>query len=572
MKKLTFWSILSLMIALLPLVVACGGDDETSGGGERDGDLISKAIGTWMCTQSTDVGQGQTYQGMMVGKEVTINANGTYTSTAQSIGYTGTYVVNGNKITARSNNGSTFVITVSIIGDRMTWDGTASNGVTFKYIFVREDNAAQQTTIPITSEMIAGTAWTVKSFTIERGSNSNIQNDKTIVFKTDGSCEGFHSMETAWRINSGRIETYYEKTNEPMYVYSLLSQNGDEVQIKMNGTLDDELQATLTLTKTLYEETPSSTTEESYNKEQVLSIRNACYAHCAEFEEAQLKLEEIRTNSSTVHNITSSTWDVNVAWTEGYTTIQCANIILDHKDSFSSLFSTQELNSLLAEIRFLRAFVYYNITTLWGDAPFITTASVDGQSSYARYNKNTILDFALGEVNLILPDLTLQDDKLRISRDAGLMLKAELEMALGKTNSAITTLNEINTSPYVGTRATSTSLRPVFIWALAKSTQTNLYYPVYTLMHHQLYLYETTGNKDNLMLPVIDTNLDGVPDDAPIEAYWLKSEYLDYGYWTALKRMGKAQAVTGCYDYELLMPIPKNEIGLSQNMTQNPGY
>ena len=249
-------------------------------------------------------------------------------------------------------------------------------------------------------------------------------------------------METAWRINSGRIETFYQPTNEPMYVYTLLSQNGDNVTIRMNGTLDDDLQATLTLTKKLYEGTPRSTTEESYytNKEQVLSIRNTCYAYCAGFEEAQLKLEEIRTNSSTVHDITPSTSDVKKAWEAGYTTIRYTNILLDHKDSFGSLFSTQELNELLAEIRFIRAFVYYNLTMTWGDVPWIRTASGD-----------------------------------------------------------------------------------------------------------------------------VDTY-------APVEAYWLKSEYLDYGYWTALKRMGKAQTVTGCYDYELLMPIPANELALNPSMTQNPGY
>lgn len=78
-------------------------------------------------------------------------------------------------------------------------------------------------------------------------------------------------METAWRINSGRIETFYQPTNEPVYVYTLLSQNGDVVAIRMNGTLDDDLQVTLTLTKALYEETPNSTTEESYftNKERM---------------------------------------------------------------------------------------------------------------------------------------------------------------------------------------------------------------------------------------------------------------------------------------------------------------
>ena len=128
MKKLNMLGMFLLLLMTMPLVMSCGDDDEGSGN-EADSNLINKAIGTWMCTQSTDKGQGQTYDGLMVGKEVTINADGTYTSTAQSFGYTGNYTVSGNKITARSNNGSTFVITVSIKGDQMTWDGTASNEI-----------------------------------------------------------------------------------------------------------------------------------------------------------------------------------------------------------------------------------------------------------------------------------------------------------------------------------------------------------------------------------------------------------------------------------------------------------
>ena len=90
-------------------------------------------------------------------------------------------------------------------------------------------------------------------------------------------------------------------------------------------------------------------------------------------------------------------------------------------------------------------------------------------------------------------------------------------------------------------------------------------------MHNQLYLYEITGSRDGLMLPIIDVNLDGTPDSNN-ELYWQASNYLNYGYWAALKRMGKAQEVTGCFDYELLMPIPSMDIMLNPNMTQNPGY
>jgi hypothetical protein len=90
-------------------------------------------------------------------------------------------------------------------------------------------------------------------------------------------------------------------------------------------------------------------------------------------------------------------------------------------------------------------------------------------------------------------------------------------------------------------------------------------------MHTELYLYEITGSKEGLDLPTIDLNKDGIPDE-DVESFWHVSEYTDYGYWAFLKRIRKAQEITGCYDYELLMPIPYMEIINNSSLTQNTGY
>lgn len=137
MRLIKKWSIWMLMAMILPVMAACGGDDGDDDGA-RDSELVIKAVGTWMCTQSVDSSGGLSYEGMMVGKQVTINSNGTYTSTASTFGYSGTYSIKGNSITAKSKDGATFVVTVTISGDKMTWNGTASNGTTFRYVFARE--------------------------------------------------------------------------------------------------------------------------------------------------------------------------------------------------------------------------------------------------------------------------------------------------------------------------------------------------------------------------------------------------------------------------------------------------
>ena len=44
------------------------------------------------------------------------------------------------------------------------------------------------------------------------------------------------------------------------------------------------------------------------------------------------------------------------------------------------------------------------------------------------------------------------------------------------------------------------------------------------------------------------------------------------GYFAFLKRTGLAKSTLGLEDYQLLFPIPQNEINLNPSMTQNPGY
>ena len=568
------FKLLSMLLAILmvPMMVSCGGDDEKDDKPSGD-DLIIKASGTWMCTQSVDAMNGQSLQGLMVGKEITINPNGTYTSTAPTFGYSGTYTVSGNKITAHSDAGGTFIINVSISGDRMTWDGTANNGVSFRYIFERENNVVPSEKA-FTKELIAGDfQWKVNSISIKRGASSIITEGKTIRFNEDGSCEGFHSMENAWRINNGRIETYYKQTEEPIYVYTLLSSNSDELLVRIDGTLDNNLQAEVLLIKDII---PNSTTTEDNvfgSKEQILAILNSSYSACAEFQTWQFKLEDIRRNPNTVHQINANSAEVRNTWQYAYRTINIINLVLEKKDAVMEKMGNQDGKALIAELRALRAFVNYNIGMLFGNIPLLTKVLADNDNQITQSSQAEVFQFAYDEINSVLDDLRpsfeQENGQIRFNKDAGLMLKAELAMSLGNKQLAAATLNQIDKSRYYNTRSASSSLDRSYIWAL--HTQQNTYCPVYTVMHTNLYLYENSGSKDGLDLPTIDLNKDGMPDE-DVESFWHASEYTDYGYWAALKRMGKAQEVTGCFDYELLMPIPAQEINSYPNFKQNPGY
>ena len=133
-KNLLHLATIMIAIILSAGMVSCSDDEDSPNGS----DLVNESIGTWMCISSIDSALGYTIEGLMVGKEVTIKNNGTYTSTSSTFGYSGTYNIKGNTITAKSSTGDTFIVNVTINGDKMTWNGTANNGTTFKYIFKRE--------------------------------------------------------------------------------------------------------------------------------------------------------------------------------------------------------------------------------------------------------------------------------------------------------------------------------------------------------------------------------------------------------------------------------------------------
>ncbi len=101
-------------------------------------------------------------------------------------------------------------------------------------------------TLPFTKENLVG-KWKITN--VVGDDAHHIEVGKVLVFNTDGSCTGWYSMETAYIIMKGSIHTYYGATNEPMFVYSLLTNKDNTLTVKMYGTLDDLRSCTMTWQK-----------------------------------------------------------------------------------------------------------------------------------------------------------------------------------------------------------------------------------------------------------------------------------------------------------------------------------
>ena len=443
LKLLTF-QVLSIISVLL--VASCsssnGNELQTSEEGSNE-TLLSQAIGTWMCTKSTDVQGTNTYNNLMIGKEITIYPNRTFSSTAETIGYSGSFTINGNKITAKNNNGDTFLINVSFSGDKMYWEGTSSQGISFNYTFEREGE-----------------------------------------------------------------------------------DNGDN--IPENQTSE----------------------ESSITQEEFLSAYQTCYDECYNFATSQQALEKIRIGGDPDNSINASSVIISETWSAAYNCINLTTTLISKANDVNGI-STTEMNRMLAELHGLRAFVYYNIAMLWGNVPlYKEPLSIDDRVIPSK--QADVFQFAYEEILKSIPELGSSYNKIAMSKDAALMLATEIALTQ-KNSNAKDFAEKITWSEYMGEITSSSNEEKPVIWALRSvdGKKTTL---LYTYNHILLYEHEWMANL------------------AKAAAGWEEASFTDYGYWAALKRLGYAQTVTGCQDYQLLMPIPISIILMNPAIVQNPGY
>ena len=129
MKTNKILSILTMLVVSVTVMLftSCSSDDD--GDGSKDIN-VQEVVGTWTCTASTDKVDGKSITGYMVGESIIITEEGKFYSTTSSIG-NGTWELIGNKISAKNTYGDTFSATIVVSGNKMKWNGSSSQGVSF---------------------------------------------------------------------------------------------------------------------------------------------------------------------------------------------------------------------------------------------------------------------------------------------------------------------------------------------------------------------------------------------------------------------------------------------------------
>lgn len=103
-------------------------------------------------------------------------------------------------------------------------------------------------------------------------------------------------------------------------------------------------------------------------------------------------------NDNQIHDIVhysanaSNTW-IQTLWQQKYVSIDRANLAIEGIENMKAYPADTQLLRLMAELRFLRAFIAYDLVVNWGDVPFKTTSTDTYEQAFgARVDLDDIYD------------------------------------------------------------------------------------------------------------------------------------------------------------------------------------
>ena len=112
-------------------------------------------------------------------------------------------------------------------------------------------------------------------------------------------------------------------------------------------------------------------------------------------------------------------------WKELYGGIKSCHVFLDNIDAMA--IDAKEKESLKAQVRFIRAFIYLRLTSFYGDVPFFThDISYEESQHISRTPRAEVINFIHSELNEIISILPSKDEAVsgRITKAAAAMLNA----------------------------------------------------------------------------------------------------------------------------------------------------
>lgn len=158
------------------------------------------------------------------------------------------------------------------------------------------------------------------------------------------------------------------------------------------------------------------------------------YTHICEFDINTDNGTDRKINQAflTYGNMNPSSSEIKSYWNNSYREIAGCNYFLENIDAIEDLNATKKAQ-MIAEVRFLRAFTYYNMSQYYGGVPLVTKLlTMEESITINSSTKSEIVDFVLSELDAIandLPETRAANEHGRIVKGAAYALKGRLLMA-----------------------------------------------------------------------------------------------------------------------------------------------
>src|SRR5574344_278527 len=245
-----------------------------------------------------------------------------------------------------------------------------------------------------------------------------------------------------------------------------------------------------------------------------------------------------------------------------------------------------------APISLFNAIAYYNMVTLWGGIPYLKESmTVDSSYNTYRTSETDVLNDLQSILESIISELeekknsyeTNINDIFFCSKDVARILLADIYIYRNNYSKATPYLENFVSKGYYNLHSNDVIMAYKYS-TITRASSSNEYVPLFTLSDVTLSLAECDYQLGNTNAAwqnakkVADAKQTFSDKPAPeglldyISLVRKISMSTTIGRFAFLKRTGLAKKELNLQDYQLLLPIPANEIMYSSNMTQNPGY
>lgn len=248
-----------------------------------------------------------------------------------------------------------------------------------------------------------------------------------------------------------------------------------------------------------------------------------------------------------------------------------------------------------------RDMCYYQMLIWWGGVVVVPNAGFESYADPSRTSESSILQMLEEELVEAIRNLdekkcvafaTNANDALFVSKDVARILLAKVYMYQQKWAAASNLLQKVvDKSIYpiekVPTKNTSENKDLILALMVGNESRASRVYvdgspedvvPIMTttdvkLLYAECEIHLGNNAKASKYISEVD-NVNGISGTSvSVEGInQLRKSLKLQDYFAFLKRNGLAIKELGLEKYQLLLPIPQNEINMNPNMTQNPGY